>query len=55
MLHEDSDDGPWVYVIPDQLVDKLAGLDAERRTEVANAWASEQEFRRDGWEGTTVK
>jgi hypothetical protein len=55
MLHEDSDDGPWVYVIPDQLVAKLAGLDAEGRTEVAKAWASEDEFRRDGWEAITVK
>jgi len=55
MLHEASDDGPWVYGIPDQLVAKLAGLDAERRTEVAKAWASEHEFKRDGWEGITVK
>jgi hypothetical protein len=55
MLHESSDDGPWVYMIPDQLVAKLAGLDAERRTEVAKAWASNGDFIGAGWEGTAVK
>jgi hypothetical protein len=55
MLHESSDEGPWVYMIPDRLVAKLAGLDAERRTEVAKAWASKADFMGAGWEGTAVK
>jgi hypothetical protein len=55
MLHESSDEGPWVYMIPDQLVAELAGLDAERRTEVAKAWASKGDFKGAGWEGTAAK
>jgi hypothetical protein len=53
-LHESSEDGPWVYKVPDELAGKLAGLSSERRAEVTQAWAREEEFARDAWDGTQV-
>jgi hypothetical protein len=30
-VHEESDEGPWVYVVPDDLVVRLAGLRKRHR------------------------
>jgi hypothetical protein len=54
MLHEASDDGPWVCRVPDSLVADLASLSKERRTGIGTTWAGIREFELDGWEKTDV-
>jgi hypothetical protein len=47
---EVSDDGPWVFVIPDELVSRLASLPQHELREVGTRWAQTEEFRLDRWE-----
>ncbi len=49
MLDEPTDEGPWVFLIPDALVSAVAELDAERIETVAREWANTEEFQLDRW------
>lgn len=49
-----SDDGPWVDVVPDGLVDDLAILSEARIDDVARAWANTEEARLDRWQADEV-
>ncbi len=54
LLHESSEDGPWVLRVPNRLVAALGSLDVASRVAVAGAWASVEEFARDGWDTSAV-
>ena len=54
LLHETSEDGPWIYRVPDRLVAVLGSLDESRRGAVAKAWARIEEFGLDGWDGAAA-
>jgi hypothetical protein len=49
-----SDDGPWVFRLPGELVDRLATLTDSERQSVADRWAATEEFELDGWEAPMV-
>lgn len=44
----EGDEGPWVYVIPDELVAGLRSASPERLTEIAAKWAETDEWKLDG-------
>lgn len=44
-----SDEGPWVFQIPQDLVALVAGLEDTRKSEAARQWAETEEFALDGW------
>jgi hypothetical protein len=44
-----SDDGPWVFQIPPDLVTRLAALDDAGMAGVARQWAATEEFVLVGW------
>ena len=50
----DNSAGPWVSVVPERLVDNLAGVPESRFEEIALAWAQTEEFQFDGTEGALV-
>jgi hypothetical protein len=54
-LHEVSEDGPWVFRVPPQIVKLLADLDDERANTTALAWAATDEFVLAQWEGGAVR
>jgi hypothetical protein len=53
-LYENSDDGPWVYRVPEELVKLLATLDDTRQVNVAKSWAATDEFLLDRWPSSAV-
>ena len=53
-LHEQSEDGPWVFKVPPRLVTALAALDEHRVTQVAMEWSQIQEFALDRWQASAV-
>ena len=46
---EETEEGPWVNRIPDDLVRHLAGLDDAALASVAARWAGTEELDRAGW------
>lgn len=56
-LCSSGDDGPWVFEVPTDLVQRLAQLDAPERGAVGAAWASTEEFspRYDDWPAEAVQ
>jgi len=55
LLDKYSDDGPWVYLVPDQLVSALAALDDDAEETVAASWAEIEEFRLSRWQPMDVQ
>ena len=49
-----EEEGPWVFRLPDELVDALVALDAAGRKRTAKDWAKIEEFDADGWSATEV-
>lgn len=49
-----SDDGPWVFQIPPDLVTQLAALDDAGMAGVARRWAATEEFVLDNWDESDV-
>jgi hypothetical protein len=49
-LHEVSEDGPWVFRVPDALVALLAEVDDAGASRAAPAWAATDELALDGWD-----
>lgn len=45
-----GENGPWLYVLPDELHDRLAQMADERFSEVAAAWSQTEEAQMDRWE-----
>jgi hypothetical protein len=44
-----SDDGPWINLLPADLVEDLARLSEDKVAVVARAWAATEEAKLDGW------
>ena len=54
-LHEQSEDGPWVFRVPGKLVVAIAGLDDCRGSEISREWAKVEEFALDRWDAASVE
>lgn len=54
-LHETSDEGPWVFRVPEELVQLLAALDDAGVASTGAAWAKAEEFVLDGWNAAAVR
>lgn len=50
---EAGDDGPWVYVLPESFVARLAALDTSALPALAVSWIRSEDF--DEWEPTAVR
>ena len=50
----ESDEGPWVFRIPHELVTRLAALSEGERRKLARRWSKGQEFVLEGWDKTDV-
>ncbi len=50
----ESDDGPWVFRIPTDLVSRLAGLSVDEIHKLAKQWAGTEEFTFDRWAESEV-
>ena len=48
-LADGGEEGPWIELVPTDLVDDLAKLQDDRVQAVAAAWANTEEARLDGW------
>jgi hypothetical protein len=46
-LHEDSEDGPWVFPIPERFRAALAGLGDDEMPALASNWSEIEEFQAD--------
>src|SRR5262245_30588389 len=44
LLHAVSDDGPWVFSVPQALVERVGALDDAGLERAAGAWAACEEF-----------
>jgi hypothetical protein len=55
ILDQASDEGPWVYLVPDHLQSALIGLDEEAEESIAGKWAATEEFRLDRWKAVDVE
>jgi len=49
-----SDDGPWIDLLPAELVEDLAILSEERINAVARSWANTDEAKLDRWSESDV-
>jgi hypothetical protein len=54
LLHEASDDGPWVYRIPDRLIDHLIQIDPSGLDQLAYEWSQIEAFALDAWQPDMV-
>lgn len=54
LLHQASEDGPWVYLVPEPLQIALSALDEDSEEALAEKWAATEEFRLDGWNSMDV-
>lgn len=50
-----SDDGPWLFRLPTELVVRLASLSGGDARGVVSRWAATEEFALDGWSATDVE
>jgi hypothetical protein len=53
-LHEETEEGPWVYRLPPDLSARLADLSAIAAAPVAEAWAATGELALEGWDAATA-
>jgi hypothetical protein len=49
-----SDDGPWLFRLPTELVVRLASLAGGDERAVVSRWAATEEFALDGWSASDV-
>jgi hypothetical protein len=54
-LYDVSEEGPWVFGIPEPLVRQLAAVDDQRAVAIVDAWAATEEFVLDGWDRDSVR
>src|SRR4051812_27646642 len=47
-VREPGEDGPWVFRVPDSLVEALAAADEARVRDIAREWASTEEWQLSG-------
>jgi len=51
---EESEDGPWIFRCPPDLITGLAAADADELAEVAAEWARTEEIQEAQWEAAQV-
>jgi hypothetical protein len=51
---EASEEGPWVFLLPTDLVGKLANLSEAEIVNIAAQWGNTKEFQLDKWSQTDV-
>lgn len=44
-VHKASDDGPWVQLVPVEMVRRLAAMSDQELPGIADAWSATEEFR----------
>jgi hypothetical protein len=49
-----SDEGPWVFRIPSDLVTRLAAVSGAEKQVAMSKWAATEEFALDGWPPSEV-
>jgi hypothetical protein len=54
-LDQASSDGPWVFLVPPELVTKMAALDEESIEPVAEQWAATEECALDRWKSVDAE
>ena len=54
-LDERSKDGPWVFLVPEELTSAVAALDEAQAEAVTEKWAATEEFEGDGWQFEDVE
>jgi hypothetical protein len=47
---QESEDGPWLNRLPQDFVERLAGLDGEHLSSAAAQWRATEEFEHNGWD-----
>lgn len=55
LIHMDSNEGPWVFLIPQELTERLAGIKGPEINEIAQSWCDHEECRYDGWKPEDVE
>jgi hypothetical protein len=55
MLDQGSDEGPWIFLVPEQLKLSLAAINKDAEEEIARKWACTEEFALGGWDVTDVE
>ena len=53
-VFSESEEGPWVFRIPPELVTRLSSLNPTERQSIAEQWARTEEFVLDDWEAPLV-
>jgi hypothetical protein len=54
ILDQPSDEGPWVMLVPEEMVSAIANLDDSRVETIGRVWAKIEEFESDGWAEDSV-
>jgi hypothetical protein len=55
LLDQKSEEGPWIYLVPEQLQSALSSLDEDARELVAEKWSATEEFALDRWQSADVE
>jgi hypothetical protein len=55
VLDRTSDDGPWVFLIPEQLQRAIAATSEDGEEDIAAKWAATEEFILDRWQPADVE
>lgn len=53
-IAEGSDDGPWVFLLPKDLIDNLTKLDQSGVIQIGSQWGKTEEFQLDKWKQEDV-
>jgi hypothetical protein len=54
LVHTESEQGPWVAVVPASFVRRVSKLSEVDRESAAQIWAEAEEFAMDGWKPADV-
>lgn len=54
-IYAASDEGPWLMKVPDESVERLAGLEEDALDRIGEELAATEEFEQDGWPADEVK
>lgn len=54
-IYAASDEGPWLMKVPDESVERLAGLEEDALDRIGEELAATEEFEQDGWPVDEVK
>jgi len=49
ILHQCGDNGPWIFMVPANLVRRIVALPPQERSALVDRWAKQQEMILGGW------